>query len=183
MDFALQCVYPCWKVGKSGTPEEFRRCGLIGLLEQMFLGQYYHSIDAKGRLTVPVKYRDLLANGAVVTKGFDPNLLVMPPEVFRHVADQVNEQNYADPNARILRRYLFSYGEPVEVDRAGRILIPQFLRQLANLNSEVVIVGVGDFFEVWSAENWSEQSAVLDDVESNMARFIDFRLSTGRGSA
>jgi MraZ protein len=164
-------------------PEWFRRSGLKGLVEQMFLGQYFHSLDSKGRLTVPVKYRELLAGGAIITKGFDPNLLVMPPVVFENLANQVNEQNYADPNARLLRRYLFSNGETVEVDKAGRILIPQYLRQKANLDTDVVIVGVGDFFEVWSAENWTEHEALLDDAEANVARFIDYRLSTNRSSA
>jgi MraZ protein len=149
----------------------------------MFLGRYFHSIDKKGRLTVPVKFRDMLRNGAVVTKGFDPNLLVMPLEIFKSLANQVSEQNYADPNARLLRRYLFSHGEPVEVDSVGRILIPEYLRSIANINSEVVIAGVGDFFEVWSTENWAEQLGLLEDTESNVARFIDFRLSTKMGSA
>ncbi len=164
-------------------PECFRRSGLIGKIERMFLGQYFHSLDSKGRLTVPSKYRELLTEGAIVTKGFDPNLLVMPSRVFENLANQVNEQNYADPNARLLRRYLFSNGEPVGVDKSGRILIPQFLRQKASLDTNVVIVGVGDFFEVWSTENWIEHAALLDDTEANVARFIDFRLYTNRSSA
>ncbi|MGB9673296.1 MAG: division/cell wall cluster transcriptional repressor MraZ [Anaerolineales bacterium] len=171
------------KVGQSGRPEWFRRSGLKDKVEQMFLGQYFHSLDNKGRITVPMKYRELIANKVIITKGFDPNLLVMPPEVFENLASQVNEQNYADPNARLLRRFLFSNGETAEVDKAGRILIPQYLRQKANLNTDVVIVGVGDFFEIWSAENWTEHEALLDDAEANVARFIDYRLSTNSSGA
>ncbi len=144
----------------------------------MFLGQYFHSLDQKGRLTIPAKYRELLVGDVIITKGFDLNLLVMPGAVFESWANQINDQNYADPNARLLRRYLFSNGELVEVDRAGRILIPQYLRERAKLISEVVIVGVGNFFEIWSKENWEQHKLILDEAESDVARFIDFQLTT-----
>lgn len=149
----------------------------------MFLGQYFHSLDQKGRLTIPAKYRELLGREVIITKGFDLNLLVMPVEVFESWANQINEQNYADPNARLLRRYLFSNGEQVEVDRTGRILIPQYLREKANLNSDIVIIGVGNFFEIWSKENWEEHKLVLDEAETDVARFIDFQLTTNRSRA
>lgn len=149
----------------------------------MFLGQYFHSLDQKGRLTIPAKYRELLGGEVIITKGFDMNLLVMPSEVFESWANQINDQNYADPNARLLRRYLFSNGEQVEVDRTGRILIPQYLREKANLNSEIVIVGVGNFFEIWSKENWEKHKSVLDEAEHDVARFIDFQLTTNRSRA
>lgn len=149
----------------------------------MFLGQYFHSLDQKGRLTIPAKYRELLGREVIITKGFDLNLLVMPAEVFESWANQINDQNYADPNARLLRRYLFSNGEQVEVDRTGRILIPQYLRERANLNSEIVIIGVGNFFEIWSKENWEKHKLVLDEAETDVARFIDFQLTTNRSRA
>jgi MraZ protein len=149
----------------------------------MFLGQYFHSLDQKGRLTIPAKYRELLGSEVIITKGFDLNLLVMPAEVFESWANQINDQNYADPNARLLRRYLFSNGEQVEVDRTGRVLIPQYLRDKANLNSEIVIVGVGNFFEIWSKENWEKHKQVLDEAETDVARFIDFQLTTNRSRA
>jgi MraZ protein len=149
----------------------------------MFLGQYFHSLDQKGRLTIPAKYRELLGSEVIITKGFDLNLLVMPAEVFESWANQINDQNYADPNARLLRRYLFSNGEQVEVDRTGRVLIPQYLREKANLNSEIVIVGVGNFFEIWSKENWEKHKQVLDEAETDVARFIDFQLTTNRSRA
>jgi MraZ protein len=134
-------------------------------------------------LTIPAKYRELLGSEVIITKGFDLNLLVMPAEVFESWANQINDQNYADPNARLLRRYLFSNGEQVEVDRTGRVLIPQYLREKANLNSEIVIVGVGNFFEIWSKENWEKHKQVLDEAETDVARFIDFQLTTNRSRA
>lgn len=149
----------------------------------MFLGQYFHSLDQKGRLTIPAKYRELLGREVIITKGFDMNLLVMPAEIFESWANQINDQNYADPNARLLRRYLFSNGEQVEVDRTGRILIPQYLRDKANLISEIVIVGVGNFFEIWSKEHWEQHRLVLDEAENDVARFIDFQLTTNRSRA
>ncbi len=149
----------------------------------MFLGQFFHTLDPKGRLTIPAKYRELLVRDVIITKGFDMNLLVMPSEVFEGWANQINDQNYADPNARLLRRYLFSNGEIVEVDRAGRILIPQYLRESAKLISEIVIVGVGNFFEIWSKENWEQHQLVLSEAENDVARFIDFQLTTNKSRA
>jgi MraZ protein len=147
----------------------------------MFLGRYRHSLDNKGRLTVPARYRYMLEEGAFITKGFDANLVVMTPAAFTNISKQVSEKNYTDPEARMLKRYIFSNGEQVELDRSGRILIPQFLRESANLDSDVVLIGVGDFFEIWSPENWEQQDVQLADTEGNVGRFVDFEISTSTG--
>jgi MraZ protein len=155
-----------------------RRSGIKGLVEQMFLGRYRFSLDNKGRLTIPVRYRAPLDEGTYITKGFEKNLVVMTTTAFLNISKQVSEKNYTDPTARLLKRYIFSNGEQVEMDKAGRILIPQFLRQAANLDTEVVLVGLGDFFEVWSPENWAGQDAQLVDTEANVGRFIAYDIST-----
>jgi MraZ protein len=74
---------------------------------------------------------------------------------------------------------IFSNGERVEVDKAGRILIPQFLRQGAGLNGEAIVVGVGDYFEIWSPEHWAEQASRLQDTEANADLFAAFNISSG----
>jgi MraZ protein len=144
----------------------------------MFLGQYYHTLDNKGRLTIPVRYRELVEGGAYITVGLDQNLMVMTDDLFHAMSQKVNEKSFTDPDARLFRRILFSNIEWVEVDKAGRILIPQFLRQSIGLDTEVVVVGAGSFFEIWSPEKWAGQTAEMN-AETNAKRFIDFDIPTG----
>jgi MraZ protein len=145
----------------------------------MFLGQYQHNIDSKGRLTIPARYRDLLDEGAFVTQGFDRNLIVMTIPAFESFSQRVKGMSITDSKARLLKRLLFSSGERVDVDKAGRILIPQFLRQAADLDGEAVVVGVGDYFEIWSPVHWADQVAKLQDVEANADIFSVFDISSG----
>lgn len=146
----------------------------------MFLGQFQHTIDAKGRLTIPARFRDILAaDGAYVTQGFDQNLMVMTPAAFQSVYERLNRMNMTDPAARLLKRLIFSSANRVEVDKVGRILIPQFLRDAASLDSETAVVGVGDYFEIWAADLWTAQMAQLQDTEANAQRFLALDLSPG----
>jgi MraZ protein len=146
----------------------------------MFLGQFQHAIDAKGRLTIPARFRDILAaDGAIVTQGFDRNLMALTTSSFQSIYDRVNRMNITDPSARLLKRLIFSNANKVEVDKVGRILIPQYLRDVAGLDSEVVIVGLGNYFEIWSTKLWAEQLAQIQDAEANAQRFIALDLSPG----
>ncbi len=144
----------------------------------MFLGQYTHSIDAKGRLIVPVKYRPLLAQGAYVVRGFDPNLVVYTTETFHLLARQANSTSATDPEARAMRRLIFGSAVEVSLDSAGRILIPAFQRQHAHLDGETVIVGAGQYFEIWNAELWQQELAKVADPELSAGRFAAFNLAT-----
>jgi len=143
----------------------------------MFLGQFEHTIDEKGRLTIPARYRDLLAEGAVITRGFDRNLMVLTSSSFDQLYQRINQKSMTDLNARLLKRLIFSNANQLDFDKAGRILIPQFLRQAANINTNVTIVGVGDYFEVWSQDCWNEQAALLQDVDGTSQRFAVLDLS------
>lgn len=149
-----------------------RRSAIKGEAEHMFLGQYQHSFDNKGRLTIPVRFRELLAvEGAFVTQGFDLNLMVLTPEKFETLSTRIQEMRMTEPNARLLKRMIFSSAERVEADKAGRILIPEFLRQYAGLQNLAVVVGAGDYFEIWSPDAWAEQLSKLQDAETNAQRF------------
>lgn len=143
----------------------------------MFLGQYEHTIDTKGRVTIPARYRDLLAEGAYVTQGFEEDLLVLPNSLFDRLYQRVNQMNLTDPAARLLRRLIFSGADRLEVDKAGRILIPQFLRDFAHLDTAAIVIGVGDYFEIWSPDLWAKQKDMLQDVEANSQRFAALDLS------
>jgi MraZ protein len=146
----------------------------------MFLGRYQHTLDEKGRLTIPARFREFLGDqGAYLTRGFDQNLIVFPQDIFLRISQRVNRISMTDPSARLLRRLIFSNAELVEVDKIGRILIPQFLREAGNLDGEAVIVGMSDHFEIWSPHLWSTQSTLMQDSEPTALRFIDLDLSTG----
>jgi MraZ protein len=145
----------------------------------MFLGQYQHNIDSKGRLTIPVRFRELLStDGAYVTRGFDHNLMVLTSQTFDEIYSRVNRMSMTDPMARLLKRLIFGSAERVDLDKNGRILLPQFLRDVAELNGDAIIVGVGDYFEIWKPDIWSQQVVQLQDDEANAQRFVALDLST-----
>lgn len=145
----------------------------------MFLGQYRHSIDEKGRLTIPARYRAELATGAYVTQGYERNLLVYTTASFEHLASQANMLSTTNAEAREVRRVIFGRASGVSLDSAGRILIPTFLREYADLDTDADIVGAGVYFEIWSPDGWTKVLASVTDSERNAQRFSDFDLSLG----
>ncbi|RPH56303.1 MAG: division/cell wall cluster transcriptional repressor MraZ [Chloroflexi bacterium] len=155
-----------------------RSTHLKEFVELMFLGQYQHSLDEKGRLTIPAAFRDALGEGAFVSQGFDRNLMVMTAAYFQQVYERINAMSITDPAARLLRRLLLSSAYQVEVDRAGRILLPQNLRQFLALNGEAIVVGQGEYFEIWTPSEWGRQMQTLQDAEANAGRFQALDLST-----
>jgi len=144
----------------------------------MFLGQFQHNLDDKGRLMIPARFRELLEGGAFITQGFDKCLMVMNEAYFKQVYERIEAMNLADPTARLLRRLILSNAYPVEPDKVGRILVPQNLRSFLGVPSgELVVAGQGDYFEVWTPATWAEQMALLQDTEANNARFSTLDLS------
>jgi MraZ protein len=142
----------------------------------MFLGQYRHTIDDKGRLTVPAKFRELLQDGSYITQGFDRNLMVLRSATFEGISRRVNQLSMTDPAVRQLRRLIYSTADRAEVDRSGRILLPQFLREVANIDGEAIVVGAGDYFELWSPAAWDQQLEQLEDAEANSRQYSTFDL-------
>jgi MraZ protein len=155
-----------------------RRLAINGKIEQMFLGQYTHSLDPKGRLSIPARFRELLDAGAYITQGFEQNLMVLTATAFERLSARVNGMSLTDPTARQLKRLLFATADRVELDGSGRIRIPQFLREVAGLNGEAVIIGAGDYFEIWSSQAWQPKAAELQDTEANAQRFAALELSS-----
>jgi MraZ protein len=143
----------------------------------MFLGQYQHSLDEKGRLTIPARFRELLNKGAYITQGFDKNLMVMTPEAFEQVLDKITSISLTDPNGRLLRRLILSNAYQVDVDKAGRILIPPGSRNFLGLEGEAMVVGQGEYFEIWLPTDWNQQVQNLQDTEANAHRFSAFNLA------
>ena len=142
----------------------------------MFLGQFHHSFDDKSRLTVPSRFREDFESGVYVIQGFDRNLMVLTAPAFEAIYQHVMGMNILDPQARSLRRHIIGKGNQVELDKSGRILISQDLRTWAELEDEVVIVGQGNYFEVWKPELWQEMED--QDQVFNAERFKTLNLST-----
>ncbi|MGD0006052.1 MAG: division/cell wall cluster transcriptional repressor MraZ [Anaerolineaceae bacterium] len=144
----------------------------------MFLSHHQHSIDEKGRMTIPASYREQLQDGAYITQGFDQNLIVLPRTSFERISTRINQMSLTDPAARQLRRLIFSHAEKIEFDRAGRILIPLFLRESALLANAAEVVGAGNYFEIWSPELWTKQDAEYQNPEFNNQRYAALDLTT-----
>ena len=143
----------------------------------MFLGQFQHNLDDKGRLMIPARFRELLEGGAFITQGFDKCLMVMTKTYFKQVYERIGTTNLTDPSARSLRRLLLSNAYPVEVDKVGRILVPQNLRTFMQMEGEAIVAGQGEYFEVWKPVEWNVQMAQLQDTAANNQRFSALDLS------
>lgn len=128
----------------------------------MFLGEFTHTIDDKGRLTIPAKFRAELASGLVVTRGYDRNLMIYPLKEWQSLAGRVLAKPVTDPEVRDFRRRLFSGAVDVEPDRQGRVLLPPYLREFAELNGEVVVNGMFDYIEVWARSAWEEVRETIE---------------------
>lgn len=126
----------------------------------MFLGQFSYTLDSKGRLTIPSRFREGLPAEVVVTRGMDRCLVVYPIDVWKEISEKVTSLSITDRRARSLRRLLFADAINLELDRQGRVLIPDRLRVYAGLelSSDVVIVGLDSFVELWDPERWNIQN-------------------------
>ena len=143
----------------------------------MFLGNFRHNLDDKGRLMIPAPFRQMLEHGAYITQGFDRCLMVMTPEYFQEVYQRINAMNLADPTARMLRRLILSNAFPIELDKVGRVLVPQNLRQFIGFDGEATVAGQGEYFEVWKPVDWDSQMNDFQDTEANNQRFSTLDLS------
>ena len=120
----------------------------------MFLGEFMHTVDDKGRLTMPAKFRTALEQGVVVTRGLDGCLFIFPLAYFSTLAQKAGELPITHTDGRDFTRMLFSGASDLELDKQGRVLLPQVLREFAHINGEVAVVGVNTRIEVWGVEAW-----------------------------
>jgi MraZ protein len=146
----------------SERPPEKRAMVCTGML----WGEYSHQLDKKGRLIIPARHRPYLTEGAVLTRGIDRHLVVYPQEIWHTITQQINQIPITEPTGRALRRLLFSGAVELSLDRQGRVLIPSYLRDYASLESEVLIIGMETFVEIWQPEGWRQ---TLDRVSSTLS--------------
>ena len=136
----------------------------------MFMSQYNHTVDTKGRLIVPSKFREQLGDEFVVTKGMDGCLFVYANDDWNAFEQKLTSLPLINKEARKFARFFLAGAASVEVDKQGRILLPTNLRQFAGLEKDVVLVGVGSRIEIWSRENWENMDADsdMDDIAATM---------------
>lgn len=138
----------------------------------MFMGEYNHTIDAKGRIIVPARYREELGEEFVVTLGLDGCLFVYPNEEWQTFVAELKGLP-GSKEARQLQRYFMAGAAACEADKQGRILIPSKLREQAALDKDIVFVGVLNKIEIWSKERWESNNSYenMDEIAEHMAEF------------
>ena len=137
----------------------------------MFMSEYNHSIDTKGRVIVPVKFRESLGAEFVVTKGLDGCLFVFPNDEWNIFEEKLKSLPMANKDARKFVRFFLAGAAVVELDKQGRILIPPVLRESAALDKDVVVVGVGNRVEIWDKARWEESTTFndMDEIAEHMS--------------
>lgn len=130
----------------------------------MFMGEYSHTVDAKGRLIVPSKFREQLGEEFVVTKGLDGCLFVYENSEWKTLEEKLHALPLTNTNARKFSRFFLAGASTCEVDKQGRILLPLVLREFAGIVKDVVLVGVGSRIEIWNKTAWADANT-YDDME------------------
>ena len=141
----------------------------------MFMCEYSHTVDAKGRLIVPAKFREVLGDAFVICKGLDHCLYIYSNEDWESFAKQLSSLPLTNKAAREFVRFFLAGACPVEVDKLGRILVPSSLRSFAGLDKDVVLAGVGHRIEVWSKEKWEGESGGddMDEIAERLQPWTD----------
>jgi MraZ protein len=122
----------------------------------MFLGEYKHNLDTKGRVAIPAKFRGELTTGAIITRGIDRCLFVFTSKEWETLAAKLTALPLAQANSRAFVRLMLSGAMDVEIDAQGRVLVPDYLRKYADLKKEAVFTGLANRIEVWDAEAWAK---------------------------
>ncbi|MFY9214421.1 MAG: division/cell wall cluster transcriptional repressor MraZ [Tissierellaceae bacterium] len=139
----------------------------------MFIGEYQHTIDSKGRIIIPSKFREELGDEFVITKGLDNCLFVYPKDEWEILEDKLKKLPLTNKNARAFVRFFFSGASESNLDKQGRVLIPANLRDHSRIEKDAVIIGVSTRLEIWSREEWEgyidEDNLSYDSIAETMA--------------
>lgn len=135
----------------------------------MLIGEYIHTMDDKNRLSLPAKFRKEMGKDLVVTPGLDNCLFVFTHKEWQVIADRLAENSMLHGDTRSFNRYMFGGAQEVEVDGSGRVLIPDFLKNRANLNSKIALVGVSNRIELWDEETWNGYKKIVEEQADQLA--------------
>ncbi len=138
----------------------------------MFIGEYHHSVDQKGRLAVPVKFREILAYGAVVTRGLDHCLFLYTAAEWNKLAEKISKLPMSQAAPRAFSRLMLAGAMDVQVDKQGRVILPDYLRKYAGLGKQVVIAGLYDRLEIWDSEEWKKYKAATEKDSNDIAETL-----------
>lgn len=138
----------------------------------MFIGEYYHAIDEKGRLAIPIKFREELAKGAVVTRGLDNCLFLYSQKEWEVLAGKLANLPIARANTRAFSRLMLAGAMDVEIDKQGRVVLPDYLRKFAGLKRKVVVAGLYNRIEIWDELVWGRYKASTEKTSSDIAEAL-----------
>lgn len=141
----------------------------------MLIGEYLHKLDEKGRLSIPAKFKNELKKGAVVTRGLDNCLSIYPLDQWEKLAEKLAALPISNKNSRAFTRFMLSGATDVKLDKAGRILIAEYLRTFAALKTkkEVIITGLQNRLEIWDETEWKKYRKNTDKDSSKIAEQLD----------
>ncbi len=135
----------------------------------MFIGEYAHSVDDKGRLAIPVKFRASLNTGAVVTKGLDDCLVIYPKKAWAELAQKLANLPISQKNTRAFSRLMLAGAMDLELDRQGRVVLPDYLRKFAGLDKKVIVTGLYNRLEIWDEGKWTNYRRGVEGKSSDIA--------------
>jgi MraZ protein len=139
----------------------------------MFIGEYSHNLDNKGRLAVPAKFRIMLKDGAVVTRGLDNCLFLYTKKEWNELAKKLSSlPTISQPKARALARLMLAGAMDVDFDNQGRITLPEYLRKFAGLKKETVIAGLYDKLEIWDEKSWNRYKSKTEKDSNSIAEAL-----------
>ena len=139
----------------------------------MFIGEFSHSIDNKGRLAIPKKFREQLVSGGIITRGLDGCLFLFGKDEWEVISEKLRNLPITASAARTFTRYILSGASEVGFDNLGRVMIPSFLREYAQLKEEIAVIGVGSRAEIWNKKNWEKYKTEAEkDSEEKASELI-----------
>ncbi|OJI06185.1 cell division/cell wall cluster transcriptional repressor MraZ [bacterium CG10_46_32] len=135
----------------------------------MFIGEYQHAIDGKGRMAIPVKFRQTLKKGAIVTRGLDNCLFVYTPEEWKKLVERLSNLPLSQGKSRAFSRLMLAGAMDVSLDSQGRILIPEYLRKFAGIKKDTTIAGLNSRLEVWETGAWEKYKHATEKDSAKIA--------------
>jgi len=138
----------------------------------MFIGEYSHTIDQKGRMAIPVKMRAKLSNGAVVTRGLDNCLFLYPREDWEELAKKLAGLPLSQADARAFVRLMLAGAMEVEIDKQGRVLLPNYLRSFAGLKNQIIVAGLYNRIEIWEESKWKQYQKETENSSTDIAEHL-----------